>query len=97
MVAILDAFQLPSGSAEAELVGRTIQAQTTLEFRRAVFLAAGSANLNIAPIVAEMMGFDPGQVMEQLKMQIAVAAASSGGSSGGEGGAPLGAEVEEQA
>lgn len=77
LVATLAAFPLPQGSAESELVGRTIQAQTTLEFRRAVFLAAGSANIHIAPIVAEMMGFDPGQVMEQLKMQISVSAAQA--------------------
>jgi len=77
LVATLAAFPLPQGSAEAELVGRTIQAQTTLEFRRAVFLAAGSADIQIAPIVAEMMGFDPGQVMEQLKMQISVSAAQA--------------------
>lgn len=85
MVATLDAFPLPPGSAEAELVGRTIQSQTTIEFRRAVFLAAGSNNLDIAPIVAEMMGFDPAQVMEQLKMSIAVAAAAAQGAQGGAG------------
>jgi hypothetical protein len=77
LVATLAAFPLPAGSAEAELVGRTIQSQTTLEFRRAVFLAAGSADTTIAPIVAEMMGFDPAQVMEQLKMQISVSAAQA--------------------
>ncbi len=77
LVATLASFPLPQGSAESELVGRTIQAQTTLEFRRAVFLAAGSADLQIAPIVAEMMGFDPNQVMEQLKMQISVSAAQA--------------------
>jgi hypothetical protein len=77
LVATLAAFPLPQGSAESELVGRTIQAQTTLQFRRAVFLAAGSADIHIAPIVAEMMGFDPAQVMEQLKMQISVSAAQA--------------------
>ena len=82
IVAILTAFPLPSGSAEAELVGRTILAQTTLEFRRAVFLAAGSANLDIAPTIASMLGFAPAQVMEQLKTQMAVAAAAAQNAAG---------------
>ena len=72
LVAVVDAFPLPVGSPEAEMVGRTIQSQTTLEFRRSVFLAAGSVNLSIAPIIAEMMGFNPDQVMEQLKAQLSM-------------------------
>lgn len=71
MILTLRAFPLPLGSPEAELVGRTIQGQTTLDFRRDVFFAVGCAAIEVAPAVAELMGFNPAQVMEQLKMQIA--------------------------
>ena len=71
MILTLRAFPMPLGSPEAELVGRSIQGQTTLEFRRDVFLAVGFAALDVAPTVAELMGFEPAQVMEQLRMQVA--------------------------
>jgi hypothetical protein len=76
MVAMLKAFPLPPKSAETELVGRSIQAQTTLEFRRAVFLTAGSVDMAVAPVIAEMLGFDPALVMPQLLTQMAAVEAS---------------------
>lgn len=76
LVAMLKALPLPPGSPEAELVGRSIQAQTTLEFRRSVFLTAGSVDMAVAPVIAEMLGFDPSLVMPKLLTQMAAVKAS---------------------
>jgi hypothetical protein len=89
LVGALRAFRPPRGSAEAEAVGRGILAQTGVEFRRAVFLSAGAADLGLAPVVAEMCGFDPDLVMPQLQAEVEAAqraAAAGGGGGGGEGG-----------
>ena len=96
IISTLAAFPLPPGSAEAELVGRSILQQTTLEFRRAVFLGAGSADLAVAPLVAEMLGFDPALVMPQLLLlhlrlphtRASAAAAAAVAPSGGSAGRP---------
>lgn len=80
MVLTLAAFPLPRGSAEAELVGRSLLKQATLEFRRAAFLGAGSADLATAPLVAEMLGFDPDLVMTELITKIAAAGTAVPGS-----------------
>ena len=77
MVSNLRSFPLPQGSPEAEMVGRAIQSQTSLEFRRAMFFAAGSSNLTTAPIIAEMLGFDPDLVMPNLLTQMAAADAQA--------------------
>lgn len=66
----LQCFPLPSGSAEMEMVGRSVMRTTSLEFRKAVFFSAGSVDLSIAPVVAEMLGFQPDLVMPQLITQM---------------------------
>jgi hypothetical protein len=66
----LQSFPIPPGSPEMEMVGRSIMRTTSLEFRKAVFFTAGAADLSIAPVVAEIVGFDPALVMPQLLMQI---------------------------
>lgn len=71
LVVCLGAFPLPPGSPEAELVGRSFVKHATLEFRKAVFMGAGSYDLAVAPLVAEMLGFDPQLVMPQLLTQVA--------------------------
>jgi hypothetical protein len=70
MVSTLQAFALPPHSPEAELVGRSIQSQTTLEFRKAIFLAAGAVDVHQGPILAEMLGFEPSLVVPQLELEI---------------------------
>lgn len=45
---------------------------TSLEFRKAVFFSAGSVDLSTAPVVAEMLGFQPDLVMPQLIAQMQV-------------------------
>ena len=74
----LQSFPIPSKSAEMEMVGRSVMRTTSLEFRKAVFFSAGSVDLSIAPVVAEMLGFQPDLVMPQLIAQMQVAMASSG-------------------
>lgn len=66
----LQSFPIPPGSAELEMVGRSILRTTSLEFRKAVFFTAGAADLTIAPVVAEIVGFDPELVMPQLLLHI---------------------------
>lgn len=66
----LQSFPIPPQSPEMEMVGRSIMRTTSLEFRKAVFFTAGAADLSIAPVVAEIVGFDPQLVMPQLLMQI---------------------------
>ena len=66
----LQSFPIPPGSPEMEMVGRSVMRTTSLEFRKAVFFSAGSIDLSIAPIIAEIVGFDPDLVMPQLLMQI---------------------------
>lgn len=75
----LQSFPIPSGSAEMEMVGRSVMRTTSLEFRKAVFFSAGSVDLSIAPVVAEMLGFQPDLVMPQLiaHMQVMMKSASS--------------------
>lgn len=68
----LQSFPLPSSSAEMEMVGRSVMRTTSLEFRKAVFFSAGSVDLSIAPVVAEMLGFQPDLVMPQLITQMQV-------------------------
>lgn len=68
----LQSFPIPPGSAEMEMVGRSIMRTTSLEFRKAVFFTAGAADLSIAPVVAEIVGFDPKLVLPQLLMQIQI-------------------------
>lgn len=70
MVSTLQAFPLPPHSPEAELVGRSIQSQTTLEFRKAIFLAAGAVDVHQGPILAEMLGFEPSLVVPQLELEL---------------------------
>ena len=72
MLTALNYFPLPPYSAEAELVGRSIQSQTSLDFRRSMFLAAGSANIGTAPTVATMLGFEPKLVMPNLMAQLPI-------------------------
>lgn len=85
----LQSFPLPSGSAEMEMVGRSVMRTTSLEFRKAVFFSAGSVDLSIAPVVAEMLGFQPELVMPQLITQMQLMSNPSEGgtqSDGDEGG-----------
>jgi len=66
----LQNFPIPVGSAEMDLVGRSVMQSTSLEFRKAVFFSAGSIDMSIAPIIAEAVGFDPDLVMPQLLMEM---------------------------
>ena len=66
----LQSFPIPPGSPELEMVGRSILRTTSLEFRKAVFFTAGAADLTLAPVVAEIVGFDPELVMPQLLLHI---------------------------
>ena len=66
----LQSFPMPPGSPEMEMVGRSVMRTTSLEFRKAVFFSAGSIDLSIAPIIAEIVGFDPDLVMPQLLLQM---------------------------
>ncbi|KAI8108229.1 hypothetical protein M9434_006258 [Picochlorum sp. BPE23] len=66
----LQNFPIPVGSAEMDLVGRSVMQSTSLEFRKAVFFSAGSIDMSIAPIIAEAVGFDPDLVMPQLLMEV---------------------------
>lgn len=70
---LLSNFPLPPGSAEAELLAGSIQQQTTMEFRRSVFFTFGYMDPDRAPIVAEMLGFNPELVMPQLLLQLQAA------------------------
>lgn len=47
----LQTFPLPPGSAEAELVAAGVVKQTSLEFRRAIFLEFGAVSLPMAALV----------------------------------------------
>lgn len=69
IVYALQSFPIPAGTPEMELVGRSVMQHNSLEFRKAVFFAAGSHDLSIAPIVAEMVGFNADLVMPQLLLQ----------------------------
>ena len=69
IVHALQSFPIPAGTPEMELVGRSVMQHNSLEFRKAVFFAAGSHDLLIAPIVAEMVGFNADLVMPQLLLQ----------------------------
>jgi hypothetical protein len=75
----LATLRMPVGAAEAEAVGRSVRQATTLEFRKAVFLAAGAADVGLAPLVAEALGFDAALVMPALLAEMA--AAGGGGAS----------------
>lgn len=66
----LQNFPIPVGSAEMDMVGRSVMQSTSLEFRKAVFFSAGAIDLSIAPIIAEAVGFDPDLVMPQLIMEM---------------------------
>jgi len=72
-----------------EMVGRSVMRTTSLELRKAVFFSAGSVDLSVAPVVAEMLGFDPSLVMPQLITQLQVMMNNDdvqGGEVGGDGG-----------
>lgn len=62
----LQTFPLPAGSAEAELVAAGVVKQTSLEFRRAIFMEFGAVSPALAALVAEQLGFDPALVMPEL-------------------------------
>ena len=64
----LDCFPMAPGTPQIEMVGRSIIQQTSLEFRKSVFFAAGARDVSIAPVIAEMVGFDPQLVMPQLNL-----------------------------
>jgi hypothetical protein len=68
----LQSFPIPSQSAEMEMVGRSVMRTTSLEFRKAVFFSAGAVDLSIAPVIAEMLGFQSELVMPQLVAQLQV-------------------------
>jgi len=72
----LQTFPLPPGSAEAELVAAGVVKQTSLEFRKAVFLEFGSFSPQLAALVAEILGFNPELVMPVLLQQQQQAAAA---------------------
>lgn len=80
----IQSFPIPSGSAEMEMVGRSVMRTTSLEFRKAVFFSAGSVDLSVAPVVAEMLGFDPSLVMPQLITQLQVMTRNNDDVQGGE-------------
>ncbi|KAL4429558.1 hypothetical protein ABPG77_008607 [Micractinium sp. CCAP 211/92] len=65
----LQAFPLPPGSAEAEMVAAGVVKQTTLEFRKSIFLEFGAVSFDLAALVAEMLGFNPELVMPFLREQ----------------------------
>ena len=76
--ATLEALPLPAGSAEAELVaGGVVKQAASLQFRRELFMAFGALSTRTAPLVAEMLGFDPGLVMPQLALQMGAASAAA--------------------
>jgi hypothetical protein len=63
---MLRMFPLPRNSAEAEMVAASTKSQAQLELRRAIFFVAGTVDKGTAPIVAEMLGFNPELVMPHL-------------------------------
>ena len=63
---MLTMFPLPRNSAEAEMVAASTKSQAQWELRRAIFFVAGTVDKGTAPIVAEMLGFNPELVMPQL-------------------------------
>ena len=74
LAAALQAFPLPPGSAEAEMVAAGVVRQAPLDFRRAIFLEFGQVDRQLAALVAELLGFDPRLVMPELERQLAGAA-----------------------
>ncbi|PSC68311.1 hypothetical protein C2E20_8034 [Micractinium conductrix] len=75
MAGALQTFPLPAGSAEAELVAAGVVKQTSLLFRKAIFLEIGAVSPQLAALAAELLGFNPDLVMPELARQLAAATA----------------------
>lgn len=60
---LLESFPLPRNSAEGEVIASTISTKTTVEERKAIFLAVKAQSPSTAPLIAELLGFDPDLVL----------------------------------
>lgn len=65
--ALLGQFPLPRDSAEGHIIAASISAKSTLEERQSIFLALGAMAPLHAPLVAELLGFDPELVLPRLE------------------------------
>jgi len=67
LAALLGQFPLPRGSAEGEVISASIVGKSGLPERQSIFLTFGSMEPLNAPLMAELLGFDPELVLPQLE------------------------------